>query len=263
MNDSIILTPRSQRLKTGIVLVLGVLLFVVSTSYLQLDVATFMERSATAGDVVKNFLVIDTQDLGEILTQLLVSIAMAIVSLLIGTVISFILAIFGAHNIAPNAFLSGLIKAFVSIVRGVPSLVWILMIVASLGFGTLPGVMGLVFPTVGYLTKSFISSIEEVSVDVIETMKTTGASWFQLIVEGILPNVWLSFTTWIAIRLEANVAESISLGMVGAGGIGTVLSRAISSYNYGKITMCILCIFLTMVIFELSMSQMKKKQVVG
>ena len=108
-----------------------------------------------------------------------------------------------------------------------------------------------------------ISSIEEVPEEMIETMRATGASWLQLVFEGVLPNVSQAFTTWIAIRLEANVAESISLGMVGAGGIGTVLSRAISSYNYGKISMCIICIFMTMLLFELSMGQVKKKQKIG
>lgn len=263
MSQSIYLTPQKNKLST-IGFVIGASgLFILSAFYLKLDITSFFERGAQAGEVIKNFMTLETQDLGEIIEQLFISIAMAIASLLIGTVLSFLFAIFGADNIAPIKSLAVFIKGFVSIVRGIPSLVWILMIVASLGFGGLAGVVGLVFPTVGYLTKSFISSIEEVPEEMIETMTSTGASWFQLIFEGIVPNVLQPFTTWIAIRLEANVAESISLGMVGAGGIGTVLSRAISSYNYGKITMCILCIFFTMVIFELSIGQVKKNQQVG
>ncbi|MEG0284576.1 MULTISPECIES: PhnE/PtxC family ABC transporter permease [Vagococcus] len=263
MEQAIYLTPPKNKIKIVVSIIGATLLFLVSAFYLELDFVTFFERGAEAGNVISNFMVINTQDIGEISAQLLVSIAMAIASLLIGILLSFIFSILGASNIAPSKLLSTFIKSGVSIIRAIPSLVWVLMIVASLGFGSVAGVVGLVFPTVGYLTKSFISSIEEVPEEMIETMRATGASWLQLVFEGVLPNVSQAFTTWIAIRLEANVAESISLGMVGAGGIGTVLSRAISSYNYGKISMCIICIFMTMLLFELSMGQVKKKQKIG
>ena len=261
--ELIYLTPKKNKFKILGVLIGAISIFAISAFYLELDFVTFIQRGSEAGAVVSNFLVLNTQDIGEIITQLFVSVAMAIASLMIGILLSFIFAILGATNITPSKTLSIIIKSGVSVIRAIPSLVWILMIVASLGFGSLAGVVGLVFPTIGYLTKSFISSIEEVAEEMIETMKSTGASWLQLVFEGILPNVLQPFTTWIAIRLESNVAESISLGMVGAGGIGTVLSRAISSYNYGKITMCILVIFITMLVFELSMGQVKKKQVIG
>ncbi|HCM90025.1 MULTISPECIES: phosphate/phosphonate ABC transporter permease [Vagococcus] len=263
MNQSIRLSPIKNQMKLVVSMIFLTGLFIVSTMSLKLDFVSFFERWAQAGEVIRNFLVLDMAALPEIIEQLLVSVAIAIASLLIGAILSFIFAILGASNIAPFKSVSFIIKSCVSVIRAIPSLVWVLMIVASLGFGSIAGVVALVFSTVGYLTKSFISSIEEVSEEMIETMKATGASYLQIVFESVLPNVLNSFTSWIAIRLEANVAESISLGMLGAGGIGTVLSRAISSYNYGKISMTIISIFLTMVLFEFSVNYLKKKQLIG
>ncbi|MGX6969989.1 PhnE/PtxC family ABC transporter permease [Vagococcus bubulae] len=252
------LTQKKDRIRTIVITIAAIVLFVVSVNLLNLDMVTFISRFEQSGEVVKHFLALDTSDVGEVFAQLLLSLSMAIASLFLGAIISFILACLGADNISPLPFLSAVIKGVMSVIRAIPSLVWILMIVASLGFGSMAGIIGMMFPTVGYLTKSFISSIEEVPIQVIETMKSTGANWFQLIQEGILPNVSKSFLNWLAIRVEGNVAESISLGMVGAGGIGTLLTRAISSYNYGRITFIVLTIFCTMFAVEMLVTRAKK-----
>lgn len=252
------LTQKNDRIRTIFITIGAILLFIVSVSFLNLDMATFMSRFEQSGEVIKHFLAIDTSDLGTVFSELLLSLSMAVASLVLGAIISFILACLGADNISPLPFLSAVIKGIMSVIRAIPSLVWILMIVASLGFGSLAGIIGMMFPTVGYLTKSFISSIEEVPAQVIETMKSTGANWFQLIQEGILPNVSKLFLNWLAIRVEGNVAESISLGMVGAGGIGTLLTRAISSYDYGRITFIVLVIFSTMFAVEMFVTRAKK-----
>lgn len=257
MND-IPLTQKKDRIRTVVITIFAIGLFIVSASFLNLDMVTFLSRFEQSGEVIKNFLAIDTSDVGTVFSELLLSLSMAIASLFLGAIISFILACLGADNISPLPFLSAVIKGIMSVIRAIPSLVWILMIVASLGFGSLAGIIGMMFPTVGYLTKSFISSIEEVPVQVIETMKSTGANWFQLIQEGILPNVYKSFLNWLAIRVEGNVAESISLGMVGAGGIGTLLTRAISGYQYGKITFIVLIIFCTMFTIEMLVTRVKR-----
>lgn len=257
MND-IPLTQKKDRIRTILITIFAIGLFVVSVSLLNLDMVTFLSRFEQSGEVIKNFLTIDVSDVGTVFSELLLSLSMAIASLVLGAIISFILACLGADNISPLPFLSGIIKGVMSVIRAIPSLVWILMIVASLGFGSLAGIIGMMFPTVGYLTKSFISSIEEVPIQVIETMKSTGANWFQLIQEGILPNVSKSFLNWLAIRVEGNVAESISLGMVGAGGIGTLLTRAISGYQYGKITFIVLIIFCTMFTIEMLVTRVKR-----
>lgn len=256
--ENISLTQKKDRIRTIIITIFAISLFVVSVSFLNLDVATFASRLEQSGEVVKHFLTLDVSDIGSVFSELLMSLSMAVASLVLGAIISFILACLGADNISPLPFLSAVIKGVMSVIRAIPSLVWILMIVASLGFGSLAGIIGMMFPTVGYLTKSFISSIEEVPAQVIETMKSTGANWFQLIQEGILPNVSKSFLNWLAIRVEGNVAESISLGMVGAGGIGTLLTRAISGYQYGKITFIVLIIFCTMFTIEMFVTRVKK-----
>lgn len=257
--NKISLSLPKQRL-INLLIVIGVIgTFIGAVINLNLEFPKFFQRLFDSGDVLKNFMTLDTSDFIGVFQELLVSICMAISSLFVGTILSFILAFLGARNITPHPLLSVLIKGMVSIIRAIPALVWILIIVASLGFGNTAGVVGMLFPTVGYLTKSFISSIEEQDSAIIETMRSTGANWFQVIAEGLMPNLLYPFLSWISIRLEGNIAESISLGMVGAGGIGAVLLKAIGGYKYGRISFIIVCIYLTMVSVELFVTKIKKQ----
>ncbi|MCL1843657.1 MAG: ABC transporter permease subunit [Defluviitaleaceae bacterium] len=225
--------------------------FLVSLNYLNLDIARFVGRLNNFPRIMRLLLQANPDVILPGLRQFLVSFAMGVVGLVLGGILAVVLAFLAADNIAPFKPAAVLIKAFVSIVRAVPSLVIILMIVAAIGFGYTTGVVGLTLSSAGYLTKAFIATIEEQKTGVITAMRTTGASWAQIVVHGLFPAVATGFLAWIAIRLETSVAESVSLGVVGAGGIGTLLSRAIRQFDYSAITVLILIIFCCMFCLEL------------
>jgi len=250
-SEKISLMPKSTRIFRLALAFAVVGIFIISLVYMNLDVARFMSRLGNFPRIMRLLMQFNTGMVIPGLRQFLVSFAMGVVGLVFGGVIAFVLAFLAADNITPSKTLSVLIKAFVSIVRAVPSLVIILMIVAAIGFGYTTGVVGLTISSMGYLTKAFIASIEEQGYGKITAMRATGASWGQIVVHGLVPAVVTGFIAWIAIRLETSVAESISLGVVGAGGIGTLLSRAIRGFDYASITVLILIIFVCMFCLEL------------
>jgi ABC-type phosphate/phosphonate transport system, permease component len=232
--------------------------FMISTSYLNLDITKFISRLPNVGKILKQLIAIDFQDIVAILRGMFSSIAIALMALCMGFIISILLSFLAASNIAPNRIIATFIKACVAIIRAVPALVWILMVVASIGFGNTSGMVGMIFPTMGYLTKSFIASIEEMGNNTIEAMRATGMNWLSIVTKGLLPSLIHPFSAWSAIRLEGNIAESISFGMVGVAGIGNQLMRAIGKYNYAAITTIILVIFITMFIIENLVNKFKK-----
>lgn len=258
MDKKIRLSPVKTKIKSVIIFILAVALFIVCINILELDIEKFLNRLKNAGNILSKLATFDMTKVPEILLAMLATICLALSALVVGFVISFMLAFLAADNITPNKFLSAIIKSLVSIVRAVPALVWILMVVASMGFGNTGGMVGLIFPTAGYLTKSFIASIEEQGYHTIEAMRATGASWLAIVFKGLVPNLTTQFISWVAIRGEGNIAESINLGMIGVAGVGTMLMRAIGKYDYKSITTIIVVIFVTMLIIEILVNQLKK-----
>lgn len=245
-----------------LVIVLGAI-FLTAVGMINLNFETFFERVKNAPDVLKNMMAIELAIIPTALLEIITSLSLAFLALIVGVVLSLFLSFLAASNIAPNLILANFIKGFFAIIRSIPSLVWGLMVIASLGFGNTSGFIAMLFPAVGYLVKMFTGSIEDVGGDVIEAMRATGASWFNIIYHGLLPLCITSFVAWITVRFEGNISESISLGIIGVGGIGLLLNQAISTYNYAQTTTIVIMICSLMLVIEFLMTRIKNKITFG
>lgn len=258
MSKRIRISTTQDKLKTISIVVLLTALFCFSVGALDLDIQKFFGRLGNTADVLKRFMTVDFKNILPILNGMLTSIMLAVSALALGVIMALILSFLAAENIAPSKTLSLIIKGGTAIVRAVPALVWILMVVASVGFGNTGGMIGLIFPTVGYLIKSFTASIEDLGYEAIEAIKMTGANRLIIMEKALLPNLIRPFMSWTTMRLEGNIGESINLGMVGVGGIGAVLMKALGKFDYGSVTASILVIVGTLIVVELTISRLKR-----
>ena len=239
MKTKLRVTRLSEQLKKGTLFVGLGGLFVIVVQLMDLDVEIFVQRFGNLPEVLMRFAAFDITLIPSILSQTLLSICLAFSALVLGAVIAYFLAILAAENLTPSPILSMLIKACASMIRAVPALAWILMVVASVGFGNIGGVLGLVFPTVGYLTKSYAAAFEEDGDEKIEALKSTGARWINIV--------------------ENNVASGMSLGMVGVSGVGYLLNKAMMKFDYPAMTTILVVIFLVMFTFECGSQMLKKR----
>lgn len=116
------------------------------------------------------------------------------------------------------------------------------MVIASMGFGNIGGVLTLMFILKCFLIRSFTSSIESLGYEIIEALKATGAPWIILALKGVLTMAF---------------GASISLGVIGVDGVGKILISALAQYKYGQVTLGVVVIFITMYIVEISTVRLK------
>ena len=127
--------------------------------------------------------------------------------------------------------------------RAVPTPVWVLLMLVCLGMGPEAGVAGLCVHTTAFFTKSFAQSFESIPDETIEALEVTGASRLSIFCNAILPAAFSQIVAWAGMRLETNFSECAILGMVGAGGIGYVISNSLQGYDYGTAGVAILLVF--------------------
>lgn len=240
-------------------LLLSSVISLVAFSMVQINVnwPKFIERLPNIPIILRRFLAIDFVAIPTILKSLLISLSMSFLGLVIGVFLSFILAFLAARNITPNQLLSGLIKTFIAIIRAIPSLVWGIILVASIGFGNEAGLIVVILSAIGFLTKAFITTIEDVGDNVIEAMAATGSCWIGIVVHGLLPIVITGFISSLIMQYERGVALSISLGIIGITGIGLELRQAMLKYNYERLTTIVLIVFAVMFLLELVTNKTK------
>jgi phosphonate transport system permease protein len=134
-------------------------------------------------------------------------------------------------------------KALLNLLRTIPEIVWALIFVFMVGLGPFPGVLALGFHTSGVLGKLFGEVLEAVDPAPIEALHATGASRFQVLVYGVLPQALPQFVSYALYRWEVNIRAAAIMGFVGAGGLGQRIYVAISLFHEHELMTLILAIY--------------------
>ena len=173
------------------------------------------------------------------------TVAMSIAGTSLAVLLSLPLGFLAARNTAPNSAAYHIARTILNALRAIPELIMGIVFVAAVGFGMLPGVLALGLHSVGMVGKFFAEAIEHAHPAPIEAARATGASGFQVITHGVLPQVFPQFADVAMYRWEYNFRASTVMGMVGAGGIGTELMGSLRLMDYHQVSALLLVVLVT------------------
>ena len=161
---------------------------------------------------------------------LLITFALGALATIIGAIIAFFGALMCARNIA-NPIMGNIVRSFVAFIRAVPTILWVLIFTIAAGLGSVAAVVGLTFHSAGHLIKAYAESIEEMDSGTLEALKASGASYWQIVFQAIMPASISYMTAWTFLRFEINFNVALAIGAAaGAGGIGFDLFMAGNFY---------------------------------
>jgi phosphonate transport system permease protein len=196
---------------------------------------------------------------GTAFYQVMITLGLAVLTTIFGAVVALFLALFAAQNLSSSR-VSNAIKGFVALIRAVPTVLWVLIFAVSAGLGSVAAVVGMTFHTVGYLIKAYSESFEELDDGIIEALKASGANWWQIVFQAVIPSSVTYLISWTFLRFEINFGVAIAMGAAaGAGGIGYEMFMASGFYldlkEVGTITYFILTFA---ILFEVLATRIKR-----
>lgn len=188
------------------------------------------------------------------------TLAISILGTVLAFLIGFPLALLGAanvtyrgpmHSMGSNSrrrligrSLNVTARSVLSFLRSVPDLVWGFLFVTAVGLGPFAGVLALGIHNAGVLGKLYADFLEDTDPVKIEAIHSTGATRFQTIVHGILPQITPTIVSYTLYRWECSIRAATILGFVGAGGLGYYLVITIKRLQYHQLATAILAVFL-------------------
>jgi len=181
----------------------------------------------------------DWSAFGEMVGPALVTLFLALVATPLGVFVSIFFGLGAASNIAPPA-LRTVCRGLIATERALPEIVILVLLVAALGIGPVPGVFALAIGSIGMLGKLLADALEEVDPAVVDSVRSVGATRWQVIRYAYLPEVMPALIANSIFRFEINIRASVLLGAVGAGGIGYELSYAMAVLEYERATTAII-----------------------
>ena len=180
----------------------------------------------------------------------------------LGTVLGFLpallLGVLGSEQVTPFPF-NFIFRGIMSAIRAIPAIVWIFLFVPFGPPSQATAVLAIATDTVGNLGRLFTDELEEIEEGPIEAIRSTGASRAQTVGFGMLSQVSRSYIAWTLYILEINTRIAISLGVVGAGGLGLYVRNQQDLFQFQNTAAGIIMIFIVVLSIELLSSRIRAR----
>ena len=193
----------------------------------------------------------------DISQGLVESLTMTVTSTVVGVIISVPIGIGAARNLAPLPVYA-VCRSIIALSRALQEIIIAILFVAMFGFGPFAGFLTLSFATIGFLAKLLAEDIEDIDAGQVEAVRSTGASWWQLVNYAVQPQVMPRLIGLSLYRFDINFRESAVIGIVGAGGIGATLNTAIDRYEFDSAGAILLIIIAIVMVAEYGSSTVRK-----
>lgn len=180
----------------------------------------------------------------------------------LGTVLGFLPAlvfgVLGSEQVTPFPF-NFIFRGTMSAIRAIPAIVWIFLFIPFGPPSQATAVLAIATDTIGNLGRLFTDELEEIDEGPIEAIESTGASRTQTVGFGMLSQVSRSFIAWTLYILEINTRIAISLGVVGAGGLGLYIRNQQDLLQFQNTAAGIVMVFIVVLSIELLSSRVRAR----
>ena len=171
----------------------------------------------------------DWSFLDNSMSAMIESLQMAWVGTIIGATLSLPLGFLGAKNVS-SGLVSNVVRQLLNAIRAFPEIILAIAIFIPIaGLGPVAGALAIGIHSAGTLGKLTAEAIEGIDTGPMEAARAAGGRGLQVQRWGVLPLVLPELIGFWLYRFEINIRAGAVLGVVGAGGIGFLLTRPSSS----------------------------------
>jgi phosphonate transport system permease protein len=182
------------------------------------------------------------------------TLAISIGSILLSALIAIPAAFITARGIANNparrlsAFLG---RGVLLVSRAIPPSVWAYLCVLVFFPGALPATIALGIYNAGVLGRLMAEAVENLDRKPQAALIASGARSLEATLYGVVPIALPTFTQYSLYRWEVAMRETITVGIVAAGGLGAHLNQRLAAFDWRSITTTIGALMILTAVVEL------------
>lgn len=117
------------------------------------------------------------------------------------------------------------LRIILNFIRSLEPIIWAIIFSVWVGIGPFAGMISLLVHTIASNAKLYSEAIESIEEGPLEAIRATGANKMQVIWYAVLPQIVLPFLSFTIYRWDINIRMATIIGLVGGGGIGTMLMQ--------------------------------------
>ena len=226
-----------------------------------IDLGQMRDSIASGAGILGEVLDINWAFFPKTVEPLIETIQIAIIATIVGCAIALPLSFIASRVTTPNAWAMRLDRWTLNVIRALPDLLYAMIFVAALSIGVTAGILALIFFNIGVMAKLLSETVDAVDTGPMEAAQASGATHWQTIRASVFPQVTPNYVSFALYIFELNIRASTVLGLVGAGGIGLLLTVQMDLFRYGNIGLIILEIFVLVLLIELASNALRRRLV--
>ncbi|PKO89479.1 MAG: phosphonate ABC transporter, permease protein PhnE [Betaproteobacteria bacterium HGW-Betaproteobacteria-12] len=199
---------------------------------------------------VENRQEVETDYLAGLARATWTTISIATLGSLLGALLALPLAVLTARNLNAPRPLAWLAKGLLDIARSIHTLVFGLVLVGIVGLGPTAGILAIGLHSMGTYGKLFAEAIEALDMAAIDAVRSVGATPDQVFFNAVWPAVLPQFVSSHLYVWEFNIRDSTILGLIGAGGLGLLITEATALFQWGRLATVLIVIVLMVSAFD-------------
>jgi len=151
------------------------------------------------------------------------------------------------------------LRIILNFIRSVEPLIWAIIFSVWVGIGPFAGMIALLVHTIASNAKLYSEAIEGIEEGPLEAISATGANRIQVIWYAVVPQITLPFLSFTIYRWDINVRMATIIGLVGGGGIGTMLMQYQGLARWREVGLIVLLIAFIVWIMDYISAKIREK----
>lgn len=190
------------------------------------------------------------------------SVAIAWIGTMIAALLAFPLSFLAAQNIS-GRFTVLATRQLLNIPRAIPEIIFAVALIPVFGLGPLAGAVAIGLSSTGTIGKLSAEIIEGCAKGPVEAADAAGATRLQRVRWAVLPQVMPEILAFWLYRFEINIRAGAVLGVLGAGGIGSILSQLFERRLWDRIGITLLVVILVTIMVDQISARVRSRVIQG
>ena len=199
---------------------------------------------------VENRREVEGRFLAGLLSATWTTLQIATLGSLLGALLALPAGLLSARNLQAPPPLAFIARGLLNVTRAIHTLVFGLVLVGIVGLGPSAGILAIALHSMGTYGKLYAEAIETLDMAAIDAVRATGASPPQVFFNAVWPAVIPQFVSNHLYIWEFNIRDSTILGLIGAGGLGLLISEATSLFQWGRLATILLVVIALVALFD-------------
>jgi len=241
----------SKRLKDTFFVALFVSIFVICSRLIEFDiVSVFVNAPKALTRFVQLYLPPSFKEPDKLIEAIFITILLAISAGTIGSFFAYLAALGMSKRTGKNGAVKYILRFIATFIRNVPATVWAIILLMAFWFGEFLALLVMTLGTFGFNARLFSDMIDETNPNSIEALEASGASYWQIITQAVIPETLPTFISWALYSIELNIRSATIIGMLAGGGIGHLMGIFKHFRRFDQLSGAVITVVAMIIVFD-------------